>query len=102
MANSNGVFSDLFNAVGTPVQNVADAVGGGIDNALSLVQSCTNLCLTAVTASADLAGQVIQGVSDGISAAAKNFGASSSAPAAAPKAPAPAAPAARPPAPKPL
>ncbi|ABL65702.1 hypothetical protein [Chlorobium phaeobacteroides] len=67
--NSNGVFSDLFNAVGAPVQNLSDTIGNGISGAASVVESCTNLCATIVTSSANTAVQLIQGVATGISSA---------------------------------
>jgi chlorosome envelope protein F len=69
MANSNGVFSDLFNAVGAPVQNAADTVGTGVGSALSLVESCTNLCASLLTSSVNTALQLVQGVTNGISSA---------------------------------
>ncbi|MCE1273428.1 MAG: hypothetical protein HGB01_03550 [Chlorobiaceae bacterium] len=65
MAN-NGVFSDLFNAVGTPVQNVADIVGSGFNTALSLAESCVNVCSSLVTSTANTAIQLIQGVSSAL------------------------------------
>ena len=39
MADNNGIFSDLFNAVGTPIQNVADLVGDGFNAATSIAQT---------------------------------------------------------------
>jgi chlorosome envelope protein F len=69
MANSNGVFSDLFNAIGNPVQNVADTVGNGVNSAVSLVESCTNLCATLLTSSVNTASRLVQDVSNGISSA---------------------------------
>ncbi len=70
MANeNNGVFSDLFNAVGVPVQNVADTVVNGVSSATSIVESCTNLCGTIISTLANTAIQLIQGVADGITTA---------------------------------
>ncbi len=69
MANNNGVFQDLFNAVGNPVQNLADSVGEGVTSATSLVQTCVNLCGTIVTGTANTAVQVLQSVASGISSA---------------------------------
>ncbi|NTW99208.1 MAG: hypothetical protein HGB35_04630 [Geobacteraceae bacterium] len=67
MAENNGVFSDLFNAVGAPIQNVADFAGSGITSALSVAESCTNLCATALTSSINTGVQLIQGVASAIS-----------------------------------
>lgn len=69
MANSNGVFSDLFNAVGSPVQNAADALGSGVASAVTLVESCTNLCATLLTSSVNTASRIVQDVAKGISSA---------------------------------
>ena len=66
MADNNGVFSDLFNAIGTPVQNVADTVGNGVNSALSIAESCTNLCATLLTSSVNTANQLIQGVASAV------------------------------------
>jgi chlorosome envelope protein F len=70
MANSNGVFSDLFDAVGTPVQNVADSVGSGVNSALSVAESCTNLCASLLTSSVNTAAKLVESVAKGISTAA--------------------------------
>ncbi|NTU68257.1 MAG: hypothetical protein HGB02_05170 [Chlorobiaceae bacterium] len=69
MANNNGVFSDLFNAVGAPIQNVADFAGNTAASFLSVAESCTNLCATILTNSVNTATQLVQGVADGISKA---------------------------------
>ncbi|ACF46251.1 hypothetical protein CR161_05560 [Prosthecochloris sp. ZM] len=69
MANNNGVFQDLFNAVGTPVQNVADSVGDGVTSATSLVQNCADLCGTIITSSANTAIELIQNIASSISSA---------------------------------
>jgi chlorosome envelope protein F len=70
MANeNNGVFSDLFNAVGTLAQNIADTLVNGVSSATTLVQTCTNLCATIVTSTANTAIQIIQSVTTGISSA---------------------------------
>ncbi len=70
MANEiNGVFSDLFNAVGTLAQNLADTLSNGVTSATSVVQSCINLCATIVCNTANTAIQLIQGVTTGISSA---------------------------------
>jgi chlorosome envelope protein F len=72
MANeNNGVFSDLFNAVGTPIQNVADTIGDGLNSALSIAQSGVNLvgtvATTVVTGSLNTTNQLLQSVSTAIS-----------------------------------
>jgi chlorosome envelope protein F len=70
MANeNNGVFSDLFNAVGVPVQNVADTLVNGVSSATSLVQTVTNLFGSIISGAANLAIQIIQGVATGITSA---------------------------------
>jgi chlorosome envelope protein F len=69
MADNNGIFSDLFNAVGTPIQNVADLVGDGFNAATSIAQTLFNLFGTIVTSTANTAIQIIQGVATGISSA---------------------------------
>ncbi len=70
MANENsGVFSDLFNAVGVPIQNLADTLGCGVNSALSIVQSCLTLCTTIVTNTANTAIEIIQCVATGITSA---------------------------------
>ena len=66
MANTNGVFSDLFNAVGTPIQNVADTVVSGVDSAASIAGSCINLYSTFITSTANAGIQLIQGVTASI------------------------------------
>lgn len=68
MAN-NGVFSDLFTAIGAPVQNVADAAGNGVNTALSLAESCLNVSASLVTNTANTAIQMIQGVTSAITSA---------------------------------
>lgn len=72
MANeNNGVFSDLFNAVGAPIQNVADTIGDGLNSALSIAQSGVNLvgtvATTVVTGSLNTTNQLLQSVSTAIS-----------------------------------
>jgi len=70
MANdNNGVFFDLFNAVGTLLQNLADALSNGVTSASSVIQSCTTLCTTIISNTANTAIQLIQGVATGISSA---------------------------------
>ncbi|NTU98229.1 MAG: hypothetical protein HGA62_10510 [Chlorobiaceae bacterium] len=69
MANNNGVFSDLFEAVGAPVQNVADTVGNGVNSVISVAQSCTNVCTNLLTSTAAAGLQFIQSVVSGISTA---------------------------------
>jgi chlorosome envelope protein F len=70
MANdNNGIFSDLFNAVGTPIQNVADSVGNGFETVTSLAQTLLNIFGTIVTSTANTAIQLIQSVVTGISSA---------------------------------
>ncbi|MEI6691252.1 MAG: hypothetical protein WCL43_00870 [Chlorobium sp.] len=70
MANdNNGIFSDLFIAVGNPIQNVADTLGEGFNVATSIAQSCVNLCATIVTSTANAAIQLIQSVVTGITSA---------------------------------
>jgi chlorosome envelope protein F len=70
MANeNNGVFSDLFNAVGALAQNLADTLVNGVSTATSLIQTCTDLCVNIVNSTANTAIQIIQNVSTGISSA---------------------------------
>ena len=70
MANeTNGVFSDLFNAVGALLQNVADTLVSGVSSASSVVQACTDLCGTILTNTINTAVQIIQSVSTGITTA---------------------------------
>lgn len=70
MANeNNGVFSDLFNAVGTLIQNVADTLVSGVSSASTVVQSCASLCTTIVSNTVNTVFQVIQSVGTGISSA---------------------------------
>ncbi len=66
MAN-NGVFSDLFNAIGEPVQNIADLAGNTFNALLSIGQSCVNLCATVLTSTVDTAGKLIQDLSTAVS-----------------------------------
>ena len=67
MANeNNGVFSDLFDAVGAPIQNVADTIGDGFNAALSIGQSGVNLCGTIVTSTLNTTSQVLQSVATSI------------------------------------
>jgi chlorosome envelope protein F len=69
MENNNGVFSDLFQAVGAPIQNVADTVGNGVNSAISVAQSCTNACTNILTGTASAGLQLIQSVVSGITSA---------------------------------
>jgi|WetSurMetagenome_2_1015567.scaffolds.fasta_scaffold410340_1 chlorosome envelope protein F len=69
MANSNGVFSDLFQAVGAPIQNAADTVENGVNSAVSVAQSCTNLCTNVVTGTATAGLQFVQSILTGITSA---------------------------------
>lgn len=69
MANNNGVFSDLFQAVGAPIQNVADTVGNGVNSVVSVAQSCTTICTNALTGTASAGLQFLQSVVSGISSA---------------------------------
>jgi chlorosome envelope protein F len=69
MANSNGVFSDLFNAVGEPIQNVADVAGNTFGSVISIAESCTNLCATVLTTTVNTASQLVQGVGNAVSSA---------------------------------
>ena len=66
MANNNGVFSDLFSAIGTPIQNVADFAGNTVGELFTVAQSCTNLCATLLTNTVNTATQVVQGASDAL------------------------------------
>lgn len=70
MANENGgVFSDLFIAVGSLAQNIADTLANGVASATSIVQTCTDLCATIITSTANTAIQIIQGVSTAVTSA---------------------------------
>ncbi|WP_207387777.1 hypothetical protein [Chlorobium sp. N1] len=89
MANSNGVFSDLFQAVGVPVQNVADGVVDGAASVLSVAESGVTLCGTALTATINTGMDVLKGVSDALGNFGKSAAPKPAAPAAAPSAAAP-------------
>ena len=70
MANENGgVFSDLFIAFGALAQSIADTLVNGVSSASTVVQSCSELCVTLLTNTANTALQLIQNVTDGISSA---------------------------------
>lgn len=69
MENSNGVFSDLFQAVGTPIQNAADTVGSGVNSVISVAQTCTGICTNVLTGTASVGLQFIQSIVTGISSA---------------------------------
>ncbi|NTW70266.1 MAG: hypothetical protein HGB23_10560 [Chlorobiaceae bacterium] len=70
MANENGgVFSDLFNAFGALAQSLADTLVNGVSSASSVVQSCSELCITIVTNTANTALELIQNITNGISSA---------------------------------
>ncbi|NTV01425.1 MAG: hypothetical protein HGB04_01380 [Chlorobiaceae bacterium] len=69
MANNNGVFSDLFNAVGAPIQNVADFAGNTFGALFSVAESCTNLCATVLTNTVNTTTQLVQGVADAVTKA---------------------------------
>lgn len=67
--NNGGVFSDLFNAVGALAQNLADTFVSGVTTATSIVQSCTNLCVTIVSNTANTAAQLIQDITTAVTSA---------------------------------
>ncbi|NTV98621.1 MAG: hypothetical protein HGA70_05610 [Chlorobiaceae bacterium] len=69
MANNNGVFSDLFQAVGAPIQNAADTVGTGVNSVVSLAQSCTGVCTNVLAGTANAGLQFLQSVISGITSA---------------------------------
>lgn len=69
MANSEGVFSDLFNAAGNATQNLAENVLDGASNVTSVAQEYGNLCTSIATGAVTTAIQLIQDVTSGISSA---------------------------------
>ena len=69
MANDNGIFSDLFNAVGAPIQNLADAIGSGFNAATEIAQTLVSTVATIVTSTANAAIQLIQGVASAVTSA---------------------------------
>lgn len=90
MVNTNGVFSELFQAVGVPVQNAADGVVSGAASVLSVAESGVNLCATALTASLNTGINLLNGVSDALGNLSKGMAAAAAKPAApAPSAAAP-------------
>ncbi|HWR00971.1 MAG TPA: hypothetical protein VN371_03840 [Chlorobaculum sp.] len=72
MANEsagNGVFTDLFAAVGDLAQQATDIVGSGVKTATDVVTPIGNASVSLVTTTINSAAQLIQGVADGITAA---------------------------------
>jgi chlorosome envelope protein F len=72
MANEsagNGVFSDLFSAVGELAQQATDLVGSGIKTVTDVVTPVGNASVQLCTTAINSAAQLIQGVTDGITAA---------------------------------
>jgi len=69
MANSNGVFSDLFNATGNSAQNLADNMVEGASSVTSVAQTYANLCISIATGAATTALKLMQDVTSGISSA---------------------------------
>jgi chlorosome envelope protein F len=72
MANesaNNGVFSDLFAAVGDLAQQATDIVSSGVKTVTETVTPIGNASVQLCTTAINSAAQIIQGVSDGITAA---------------------------------
>lgn len=65
--NSNGVFSDLFNAVGNTTQNAADNVINGATNVTNAAQEYANLSVSIATGAATSTLKLVQDVLSGIS-----------------------------------
>lgn len=65
--NSNGVFSDLFNAVGNTTQNAADNVINGATNVTNAAQEYANLGVSIATGAATSTLKLMQDVLSGIS-----------------------------------
>ncbi|UZJ42374.1 hypothetical protein OO006_05255 [Prosthecochloris sp. SCSIO W1101] len=65
--NSNGVFSDLFNAVGNTTQNAADNVINGATNVTNAAQEYANLGVSIATGAATSTLKLVQDVLSGIS-----------------------------------
>ena len=69
MADNNGVFSDLFNAVGNTAQDVTDNMLNGASNVTSAAQEYANLCFSIATGATTTALKLVQDVTSGISSA---------------------------------
>lgn len=69
MADNNGVFSDLFNAVGNTAQDVTDNVLNGASNVTSVAQEYANLCVSIASGATTTALKLVQDVTSGISSA---------------------------------
>ncbi|WP_294346838.1 hypothetical protein [Prosthecochloris sp.] len=67
--NNNGVFSDLFNAVGNTTQDVADNVINGATNVTNAAQEYANLGVSIATGAATSTLKLVQDVLSGISSA---------------------------------
>ncbi len=67
MANTEGVFSDLFNAAGNTTQNLAENVLDGASNVTNAAQEYANICISIATGATTTALQLIQDVTSAIS-----------------------------------
>ncbi|NTW83452.1 MAG: hypothetical protein HGB36_08815 [Chlorobiaceae bacterium] len=69
MADNNGVFSDLFQAVGAPVQNVADVVGNGVNSVIDVAQNGAGILTNILSSTATAGLQFVQSVVSGVASA---------------------------------
>lgn len=69
MADNNGVFSDLFQAVGAPVQNVADVVGSGVNSVIGVAQQGAGILTNILSSTAAAGLQFVQSVVSGVASA---------------------------------
>ncbi len=69
--NNNGVFSDLFTAVGNTTQDVADNVVNGATNVTNAAGEYANLGVSIATGAATSTLKLVQDVLSGISSALK-------------------------------
>jgi chlorosome envelope protein F len=72
MANEsagNGVFSDLFTAVGDLAQQATDMAGSALKTATDTVQPVSNACVQLCTTTINSATQIVEGVTKSITTA---------------------------------
>ncbi len=69
MADNNGVFSDLFQAVGAPVQNAADVVGNGVNSVIGVAQQGAGILTNILSSTATAGLQFVQSVVSGVASA---------------------------------
>lgn len=71
MANesANGVFSDLFTAVGDLAQQATDMAGSAVKTATDVVQPVGTACVQLCTTTINSATQIVEGVTKSITSA---------------------------------